>query len=81
MFFLIVLNVLAVIGESMSWVKEAGTTMVKLNAVYSPPDHLEAIGSTVLNSFELFSVLVFTFEYAANVWSAPANNRRAPSHS
>ncbi|OLP93137.1 hypothetical protein AK812_SmicGene25006 [Symbiodinium microadriaticum] len=50
MFLLIILNVLAVIAESMSWVKEAA-------------------GSYVLNGFELFSVLVFTFEYSANVWS------------
>jgi len=56
MFLLIILNVLAVIAESMSWVKEAA-------------------GSHVLNGFELFSVLVFTFEYSANVWSAPANSR------
>ncbi|CAE7409298.1 Shal [Symbiodinium microadriaticum] len=56
MFLLIILNVLAVIAESMSWVKEAA-------------------GSYVLNGFELFSVLVFTFEYSANVWSAPANSR------
>ncbi|CAE7483961.1 Kcnd2 [Symbiodinium pilosum] len=56
MFLLIVLNVLAVIGESMSWIKQE-------------------IGSTILNAFELVSVLVFTFEYAANVWSAPANSR------
>ena len=35
----------------------------------------EAIGSNALNAFELVSVLAFTFEYSANVWSAPANRR------
>lgn len=56
MLLLIILNVLAVIGESMSWVKEA-------------------LGSHFLNGFELMSVLLFTFEYLANVWSANANIR------
>ena len=78
MFLLIILNVLAVIAESMSWVKE----------VACPPSRIasrhvclqiyrisQAAGSYVLNGFELFSVLVFTFEYSANVWSAPANSR------
>jgi len=56
MLLLIILNVLAVIGESMSWVKEA-------------------LGADFLNGFELISVLLFTFEYLANVWSANANIR------
>ena len=74
MFLLIVLNVLAVIGESMSWIKQAGSceAMRPWTDICTP----EEIGSTILNAFELVSVLVFTFEYAANVWSAPANSRR-----
>ena len=57
MLLLIILNVLAVIGESMSWVKEA-------------------LGADFLNGFELMSVLLFTCEYLANVWSANANIRQ-----
>ena len=38
----------------------------------------EALGSDFLNGFELMSVLLFTFEYLANVWSANANIR--PGH-
>eukprot|EP00434_Breviolum_minutum_P004355 symbB.v1.2.003836.t1/scaffold216.1/size293228/21 len=56
MLLLIILNVFSVIGESMSWVKEA-------------------LGADFLNGFELISVLLFTFEYLANVWSANANIR------
>eukprot|EP00435_Cladocopium_sp_Y103_P025769 s2741_g6.t1 len=36
---------------------------------------LAALGSDFLNGFELMSVLLFTFEYLANVWSANANIR------
>lgn len=44
-----------------------------------PPDGREcweALGADFLNGFELISVLLFTFEYLANVWSANANIRR-----
>lgn len=44
-----------------------------------PPDGCEcweALGADFLNGFELISVLLFTFEYLANVWSANANIRR-----
>eukprot|EP00931_Biecheleriopsis_adriatica_P087518 TRINITY_DN61988_c0_g1_i1.p1 TRINITY_DN61988_c0_g1~~TRINITY_DN61988_c0_g1_i1.p1 ORF type:complete len:1129 (-),score=218.70 TRINITY_DN61988_c0_g1_i1:71-3457(-) len=54
MLVLIILNVLAVIFESVHWMKEE-------------------IGSSALNAFETASVIIFTLEYAANVWSAKGN--------
>ena len=76
MFLLIILNVLAVIAESMSWVKEAAFPRSRTGHVCLQIYRVsQAAGSYVLNGFELFSVLVFTFEYSANVWSAPANSR------